>query len=139
MYLIMTAKEGFKQNDDVTSRSSLFPGNIGEAAQAVNLWEAAIESLDRQGLIDPKKVGIIGFSRTDGMLNSVWCIQRFILRQQLLLITFSTVWASTGYGMIQSLCARRTTCTEGHRMALLEELARLFRFFSIWTEFIHLC
>jgi dipeptidyl aminopeptidase/acylaminoacyl peptidase len=39
-------------------------GTISEAAFNMDLWESAIQTLDKMGLIDPAKVGIIGFSRT---------------------------------------------------------------------------
>ena len=39
-------------------------GGVAEAAFAMDLWDSAIKALDRQGLIDSRKVGIIGFSRT---------------------------------------------------------------------------
>lgn len=41
-----------------------YPGGLGEAAHQMDIWESAIHYLDSEGLIDPKKVGIVGFSRT---------------------------------------------------------------------------
>lgn len=41
-----------------------YPGKLGEAAHAMDIWDSAVRYLDSQGLIDPARVGIIGFSRT---------------------------------------------------------------------------
>jgi dipeptidyl aminopeptidase/acylaminoacyl peptidase len=41
-----------------------YPGGIGEAAFHLDIWDSAIESLDQQGLVDPNRIGIIGFSRS---------------------------------------------------------------------------
>lgn len=35
-----------------------------EAERAMSAYQSAIDYLDRQGIVDPKKVGIVGFSRT---------------------------------------------------------------------------
>jgi dipeptidyl aminopeptidase/acylaminoacyl peptidase len=39
-------------------------GGVAEAAFVMDLWDAAVDHLDQQGLIDRDRVGIIGFSRT---------------------------------------------------------------------------
>jgi dipeptidyl aminopeptidase/acylaminoacyl peptidase len=41
-----------------------YPGGIGEAAFYADAWGSAVSRLDRDGIIDKNKVGIIGFSRT---------------------------------------------------------------------------
>jgi dipeptidyl aminopeptidase/acylaminoacyl peptidase len=41
-----------------------YPGNIGEAVFYADVWDSAVRELDRKGVIDPSKVGIIGFSRS---------------------------------------------------------------------------
>jgi dipeptidyl aminopeptidase/acylaminoacyl peptidase len=41
-----------------------YPGGVAEAAFYMDLWDSAVDSLAGQGLIDPDKLGIIGFSRT---------------------------------------------------------------------------
>lgn len=41
-----------------------YPGQVGEAVWDMDVWESAIKELVNQGLVDPAKVGIIGFSRT---------------------------------------------------------------------------
>jgi hypothetical protein len=39
-------------------------GGIAEAAFEMDYWDSAVRALERQGLVDSRKVGIIGFSRT---------------------------------------------------------------------------
>ncbi|MBT9333025.1 prolyl oligopeptidase family serine peptidase [Paracidobacterium acidisoli] len=41
-----------------------YPGGVAEAVDQMKMWDSAVDDLARQGLIDPSKVGIIGFSRT---------------------------------------------------------------------------
>jgi dipeptidyl aminopeptidase/acylaminoacyl peptidase len=41
-----------------------YPGNIGEAAFYTDVWDSAVQELDRLGIVDSNKVGIIGFSRS---------------------------------------------------------------------------
>jgi dipeptidyl aminopeptidase/acylaminoacyl peptidase len=41
-----------------------YPGGISEAAFNMQIWDSAVKALSEQGLIDDKKVGVIGFSRT---------------------------------------------------------------------------
>ncbi len=64
MYLVEYAPEGFNQTDEVAQYPKAYPGQLGEAAYEMEVWESAVASLDQRGLIDPTKVGIIGFSRT---------------------------------------------------------------------------
>lgn len=40
-----------------------YPGALAEAAFKLELVESAVKSLDERGIIDPSKVGLIGFSR----------------------------------------------------------------------------
>ncbi len=39
-------------------------GNLAEAAFHMDLWDSAVDALDKLGLIDRDRVGVIGFSRT---------------------------------------------------------------------------
>jgi dipeptidyl aminopeptidase/acylaminoacyl peptidase len=39
-------------------------GGIAEAAFNMDLWDSAVDALAKQGMVDPSRVGIIGFSRT---------------------------------------------------------------------------
>jgi dipeptidyl aminopeptidase/acylaminoacyl peptidase len=64
MYLARRFPEDWEQAEDVMHYPKNVPGGLGEVAQQMNIWEAAINTLDKRGLIDPSKVGIIGFSRT---------------------------------------------------------------------------
>jgi len=64
MYLIRTVKEGFNYEDETSKQPKGYPGQIGEAVQAMDIWDSAVKTLSSRGLIDPGKVGIIGFSRT---------------------------------------------------------------------------
>jgi dipeptidyl aminopeptidase/acylaminoacyl peptidase len=64
MYLVRTAGEDFNLQDEIALQPKGYPGQIGEAVQALDEWDSAVDELNRQGLIDPDKVGIIGFSRT---------------------------------------------------------------------------
>jgi dipeptidyl aminopeptidase/acylaminoacyl peptidase len=41
-----------------------YPGGIGEAVFYTDAWDSAVKELDRLGIVDPSKVGIIGFSRS---------------------------------------------------------------------------
>jgi dipeptidyl aminopeptidase/acylaminoacyl peptidase len=64
MYLIRTVEPGFNYQDDENRKPTGYPGQIGEAVQQMDIWDSAIKALSDQGMVDPKKVGIIGFSRT---------------------------------------------------------------------------
>jgi dipeptidyl aminopeptidase/acylaminoacyl peptidase len=64
MYLIRTFPEDVNQADEIAKIPNGYPGNIGETVQQMNIWESAVRYLSDQGLVDPDKVGIIGFSRT---------------------------------------------------------------------------
>jgi len=41
-----------------------YPGGIAEAVFYTGVWDSAVAALSKEGVIDPNKVGIIGFSRT---------------------------------------------------------------------------
>jgi hypothetical protein len=68
-YLVRNYGKGWKFSDDVEQHPSGYSGRKGlfgvsEAAFQMDIWDAAVDSLGKQGLIDPHSVGIIGFSRT---------------------------------------------------------------------------
>jgi dipeptidyl aminopeptidase/acylaminoacyl peptidase len=63
MYLIRTIPDGFSNDEEENHYPKGYPGNIGEAAFSVDIWDSAVNALDQRGLIDRNKVGIIGFSR----------------------------------------------------------------------------
>jgi dipeptidyl aminopeptidase/acylaminoacyl peptidase len=60
MYLVET----FQQPEPEPAINPDYPGQISEAVNEMETWEAAVEELDRRRLVDPSKIGIIGFSRT---------------------------------------------------------------------------
>ena len=65
MYLTRTFPEDYDQEKEIARRqASKYPAGIAEAVQQMDIWESGIKSLSAKGLIDPSKVGIIGFSRT---------------------------------------------------------------------------
>jgi dipeptidyl aminopeptidase/acylaminoacyl peptidase len=64
MYLVRSYGNDWDYQKEVAMRPKGYPGGIGEAVQAMDIWENAVDMLDRRGMIDPAKVGIIGFSRT---------------------------------------------------------------------------
>jgi dipeptidyl aminopeptidase/acylaminoacyl peptidase len=64
MYLVRSYGNDWDYQNEVAMRPKEYPGGIGEAAQAMDIWESAVDMLDRRGLVDPSRVGIIGFSRT---------------------------------------------------------------------------
>ena len=72
MYLIRTVPEGYNQTDERALYPKDLPGGVSEAAYSMDLWESAVRTLDERGLIDPSKVGIIGFSRTG------WHVEYFL-------------------------------------------------------------
>lgn len=63
-YLVRTTADDFNFQKEVEQRPKSVPGGIGEAVQQMDIWDSAVQNLTEQGLIDPSKVGIIGFSRT---------------------------------------------------------------------------
>jgi dipeptidyl aminopeptidase/acylaminoacyl peptidase len=68
LYLGVIATEGSSQKEE-----KFYPrgypgtggsGSIAEAAFHVDLWDSGVKALDDLGLVDRKRIGIIGFSRT---------------------------------------------------------------------------
>jgi hypothetical protein len=64
IYLIRSYPEKWKQQEEVDHYPKGYPGGIGEAAFQMDIWDSAIDALDRQGFIDRSNLGIIGFSRS---------------------------------------------------------------------------
>jgi dipeptidyl aminopeptidase/acylaminoacyl peptidase len=64
MYLVRTRDAAGSEHNEGYRSPSGYPGGIGEAAEQMEVWDSAVDALNHQGLIDPNKVGIIGFSRT---------------------------------------------------------------------------
>jgi dipeptidyl aminopeptidase/acylaminoacyl peptidase len=63
MYLIRTYPEDYSPSVEQQYYPHGYPGGIGEAAFQMDVWDSAVNTLAAQGFIDPKRVGIIGFSR----------------------------------------------------------------------------
>lgn len=62
-YLIRRVEEHRNIQDEEAQRPKGYPGNLSEAVQQMDIWDGAVESLVNKGIVDPSKVGIIGFSR----------------------------------------------------------------------------
>jgi hypothetical protein len=65
MYLARTGYgEDFDQKAEADHEPKGYPGEIGGVVETMDIWDSAVETLSKQGLVDDSKVGIIGFSRT---------------------------------------------------------------------------
>ncbi|WP_263415252.1 alpha/beta hydrolase family protein [Terriglobus albidus] len=64
LYLIRIHSGSRKTDAEQSHYPPGFPGNLGEAAFQTDIWDKAVEALTARGLVDPAKVGIIGFSRS---------------------------------------------------------------------------
>jgi hypothetical protein len=64
MYLIRTYTPVSKRADEQAHYPKGYPGMLAEPAFNADLWDSAVEKFAAEGLIDPKKVGIIGFSHS---------------------------------------------------------------------------
>jgi len=64
LYLIRTYPDGYLEQEERDHYPKGYPGQIAEAAFQMDLWDSAVETLSVQGLVDPNKVGLIGFSRS---------------------------------------------------------------------------
>jgi dipeptidyl aminopeptidase/acylaminoacyl peptidase len=64
MYLIRTVASDHDFEAEWSKRPKGYPGAVNEAVQQMNIWDSAVEALSERGMIDPTKVGIIGYSRT---------------------------------------------------------------------------
>jgi dipeptidyl aminopeptidase/acylaminoacyl peptidase len=64
MYLTQAYAEGYDQAAEKKEYPRQYPGQLGEVGYYMGLWEGAVDSLVSKGLVDPNKVGIIGFSHT---------------------------------------------------------------------------
>jgi dipeptidyl aminopeptidase/acylaminoacyl peptidase len=64
MYLTRSYDEQWNYQEEIDKRPKGYPGEISEAVQQMHVWEGAVEMLVKRGMVNPSKVGIIGFSRT---------------------------------------------------------------------------
>jgi hypothetical protein len=92
MYLIRSWPEGNAPGSDVPFFPKDYPGGIAEAAFQMDIWDSAVKSLSAAGLVDPKKVGIIGFSRTG------WYTE-FILAHSTIPYRAATITDNVTYGL----------------------------------------
>jgi hypothetical protein len=63
LYLMRSYPEDYKIQDEVSHWPKGYPDGIGEAAFEMDVWDSAVDFLDKRGMIDRDRVGIIGFSR----------------------------------------------------------------------------
>jgi dipeptidyl aminopeptidase/acylaminoacyl peptidase len=64
LYLLRTEVDNERRMDDQPKYPKGYPGGLGEAAFYMDVWDSAVDTLSREGIVDRSKVGIIGFSRT---------------------------------------------------------------------------
>jgi dipeptidyl aminopeptidase/acylaminoacyl peptidase len=106
MYLIRTIPTTWKQKDEEDHYPAGYPGGIGEAAFQADVWESAVKTLDHRGLIDPDKVGIIGFSR------SGW-YTTFALTHSQIHYRAATITDNVQYGLAEYWLLRRAAVLRG--------------------------
>jgi dipeptidyl aminopeptidase/acylaminoacyl peptidase len=92
IYLSRTLPDNYSRHDDELHYPQGYPGGIGEAAFHMEMWDTAVAALDKAEIIDPKKVGIIGFSR------SGWYVA-FILAHAKTHYAAATMTDNVTYGM----------------------------------------
>lgn len=63
MYLIRTKQGELQRTVEASFFPKGYPGGLGEAAFNMEYADSAIDHLGKEGIIDPAKVGMIGFSR----------------------------------------------------------------------------
>jgi len=64
LYLIRRFDDSWNYQEDLDKMPVGYPGQISEAVQNMNIWESAVDMLDKAGIVDTARIGIIGFSRT---------------------------------------------------------------------------
>lgn len=62
LYLMRRYPEDWNMQDEQDHSPKGYPGNLGATALWTDAWDSAVEELNKRGMIDPDKVGIIGFS-----------------------------------------------------------------------------
>src|SRR3984885_144174 len=68
MYLILTARGDYNAKEQMAQFSkqyplAKYPGGLAEVVHVADIWDSAIDYLSSKGVVDPNKVGIIGWSR----------------------------------------------------------------------------
>ncbi|MEG9432823.1 prolyl oligopeptidase family serine peptidase [Terriglobus sp. ADX1] len=64
LYLIRIYTDGARQTDEQEHAPPGYPGQLSEAAFQTDVWDSAVDQLAAEGIVDPHKVGVIGFSRS---------------------------------------------------------------------------
>jgi dipeptidyl aminopeptidase/acylaminoacyl peptidase len=64
LYLARALNDKSNYQEELDKRPKGYPGGISEAAQQMDIWDSAVDVLDKRQMVDTSKVGIIGFSRT---------------------------------------------------------------------------
>lgn len=64
LYLYRVVPFGYRAGEDRVHFPSGYPGGLGEAALEAEIWDGAVDQLSRDGMIDPTRIGITGYSRT---------------------------------------------------------------------------
>jgi dipeptidyl aminopeptidase/acylaminoacyl peptidase len=106
MYLIRTIPTSWTQKDEEDHYPKSYPGGVGEAAFQADIWASAVKSLDRLGMIDADRVGIIGFSRS-GWYTS------FALTHSSIRYRAATITDNVEYGLAEYWLLRRAAILRG--------------------------
>ncbi len=64
LYLIRSYPEQWSERDEISHYPTGYPGQIGEAAFQTDIWDSAVDTLDKMEMIDRDRIGMIGFSRS---------------------------------------------------------------------------
>lgn len=64
LYLARSYSENWNYQNEIDHRPKGYPGGINEVVEQTDVWDSAVDTLVSQGIADPDKIGIIGFSAT---------------------------------------------------------------------------
>lgn len=64
MYLTRAYTKDLNYADELQHYPKGYPGQVSEAAFQTDIWDSAVDMLDKKGVIDRDRIGIIGFSRS---------------------------------------------------------------------------
>jgi dipeptidyl aminopeptidase/acylaminoacyl peptidase len=63
LYLERWISDSVRKSDLERPDGSGYPGQIGEVVHEMDVWENAVKMLTEKNMVDPNRIGIIGFSR----------------------------------------------------------------------------
>lgn len=106
MYLVRSYPEDWKESDEVQHYPLGYPGGIGEAAFQMDVWDSAVRDLASRKVIDPDRVGIIGFSRTG------WYTE-FILTHSAIPYRAATLTDNAQYNLLEYWTLRAPSILRG--------------------------